>query len=60
METLTNWWRSLTGTTQEQPATPVVENASGMASVDGVGGRKRRSKTRRGGKKSRKLKPRRK
>jgi hypothetical protein len=56
METLTNWWRSLTGTTQEQPATPVVENAS----VDGVGGRKRRSKTRRGGKKSRKLKPRRK
>ena len=49
METLTNWWRSVTGTaTQEQM--PVVENPSGMS--DGVmGGRKRKSKkTRRGGK----------
>jgi hypothetical protein len=55
METLTNWWKSITGTSQDQQ--PVVETPSGM--TDGVqGGRKK--KTRRGGKKSRKTKPRRK
>lgn len=58
MEALSNWWKSVTGT-QEQAAQPVVENPSGM--TDGVqGGRKRKSKTRRGGKKSRKSKQRRK
>lgn len=59
MEALSNWWKSVTGTSQEQVAQPVVENPSGM--TDGVqGGRKRKAKTRRGGKKSRKSKPRRK
>jgi hypothetical protein len=59
METVSNWWKSVTGTTQEQPQ-PVVQNPSGMS--DGVqGGKKRKSKkTRRGGKKSRKTRPRRK
>ena len=49
METLTNLWKSVTGTAQTQEQ-PVVENPSGM--TDGVqGGRKkRRAKTRRGGK----------
>ena len=50
METLTNWWKSVTGSTAIQEQQPVVENPSGMS--DGVmGGRKRKSKkTRRGGK----------
>ncbi len=57
METIQNWWKSVTGT-QEQPQ-PVVDTPSGM--TDGVqGGKKRKSKkTRRGAKKSRKSKPRR-
>lgn len=56
METLTNWWRSLTGTAAPAEQQPVVENPSGVATVEG--GRKRKSKkTRRGGKKSRKSKP---
>lgn len=49
METVTNWWKSVTGTAQPAEQ-PLVQNPSGMASVDGVGGRKRRAKTRRGGK----------
>jgi hypothetical protein len=57
METLTNWWRSVTGTAAPAEQQPLVQNPSGMS--DGVmGGRKRKSKkTRRGGKKSRKSKP---
>lgn len=57
MQSLTDLWNRITGTSQ----TPVAETPAGMTTdiADGaVGGRKRKSKkTRRGGKKSRKSKP---
>lgn len=59
MDWLRQQWSSLTGTPTQEQQQAVVENPSGM--TDGVqGGRKRKAKTRRGGKKSRKIRPRRK